>query len=74
MDNTLTRFKYLGIVILIVIEILVVLDNIGQNTKHETLPKNSNTPSKPLDKKSPSPSPNIGSSLPVKINTSPLEP
>jgi hypothetical protein len=35
---------------------------------------NNNTPSKPLDKKLPSPSPNIGSSLPVKISTPPLEP
>ena len=74
MDTTLTGFKYLGIVILIVIVILVVLDNIGQKTKRETLPKHNNTPSKPLDKKLPSSSPNIGSSLPSKISTPPLEP
>ena len=74
MDTTLTGFKYLGIVILIVIVILVVLDTLGQKTKRETLPKYSDTPSKSLDKKSPSPSPNIGYSLPVKTNTSPLEP
>ena len=47
MDTTLAGFKYLGIVILIVIVILVVLDNIGQKTKRETLPKHTNTPSKP---------------------------
>jgi hypothetical protein len=64
MDITLPGFKYLG----------YKIDNIGQKTKRETLPKHINTPSKPLDKKSPSPSPNIGSFLPVKINTSPLEP
>ena len=64
MDITLPGFKYLG----------YKIDNIGKKTKRETLPKNSNTPSKPLDKKSPSPSPNIGSSLPVKISTPPLEP
>ena len=64
MDIDLPGFKYLG----------YKIDNLGQKTKHETLPRNSDTPSKPLDKESPSPSPNIGSSLPVKTNTSPLEP
>jgi hypothetical protein len=36
MDTILAGFKYIGIVILIVIVKLVVLDNIGQKTKRET--------------------------------------
>ena len=63
MDITLPGFKYLG----------RKIDNLGQKTKHETLLRNSDTPSKPLDKESPSPSPIIGSSSPIKTNISPLD-
>jgi hypothetical protein len=73
MDTTLAGFKYLEIVIFIIIVIMVVLDNLKQKRKPETMPMNKDTPSKPLGKKTPRPTPYLEPSTSIEPNTSPLE-
>ena len=73
MDTTLAGFKYLGIVILIITVIMVVIDNLKQKRKPETTPKNKDTPSKPLGKKTSKPTPSLELSTSNEPNTSPLE-
>ena len=70
MDSALAGFKFLGIVILIII---VIIDNLKQKRKPETTPKNKDIPSQPLGKKTLKPNPSLEPSTSMEPNTSPLE-
>ena len=52
---------------------MVVIDNLKQKRKPETTPKNKDTPSKPLGKKTSKPTPSLEPSTSIEPNTSPLE-